>query len=150
MKYIVIIFCLLLTSLSAVAQEEDRDAQHKRIKALKVAYFTQELNLNEKTAEKFWPIYNKYERERRNLHKREHIELKNVECINEKEAEDLMSEFLNVENEEYKNKKELFRDLKQIISAKDIIKLHKLEEEFHKKLIKEYRSKKERKDNNSE
>ena len=149
MKKLILLFFILFAFLPAVSQEEDKDAQHERIKALKVAYFTQEMNFNEKTAEKFWPIYNKYEKERRDLHKREHIDLKNVECISENEAENLIDEFLSVESEEYKIKKQLFKDLKQFISAKDIIKLHKLEDEFHKKLIKEYRSKREQKDTNS-
>ncbi len=149
MKKLVLIFFVVFSGVQLSAQESDREAQRERIKALKVAFFTQELNLNEKVAEKFWPIYNKYEKERRELHKREHIDLKNVECISEDEAGNLLNEFLSVENEEYKIKKQLFRDLKEIISAKDIIKLHKLEDEFHKKLIKEYRSKKERKDTNS-
>lgn len=149
MKKLILILCFLFTALPSQAQDEDKEAHRERIKALKVAYFTQELNLNEKTAEKFWPIYNKYEKERRDLHKREHVDLKNVECISENEAENLMDEFLNVESEEYKIKKQLFKDLKQIITAKDIIKLHKLEDEFHKKLIKEYRSKREQKDANS-
>ena len=149
MKKLIVLLLIIFTSLPGFSQEEDNDARHERIKALKVAYFTQELNLDEKTAEKFWPIYNRYEKERRELHKREHIDLKNVECISENEAEDLINEFLSVESEEYKIKKELFKDLKQIISAKDIIKLHKLEDEFHKKLIKEYRSKRERNDANS-
>lgn len=147
MKKLLVVFCFLFTVLPVLSQEEDRDAQRERIKALKVAFFTQELNLNEQTAEKFWPIYNRYEKERRELHKREHIDIKNVECISEDEAENLIDEFLSVENEEYKIKKQLFKDLKQIISAKDIIKLHKLEDEFHKKLIKEYRSKRDRKGN---
>lgn len=149
MKKLALVFCVLLMAFQSQAQNKDWEEQRERIKALKVAYFTQELELTEKLAEKFWPIYNQYEKEKRELHKREHIELKNVECISEDEAEDLISEFLSVESEEYKIKKQLFKDLKQIISAKDIIKLHKLEDEFHKKLIKEYRSKKERKDSNS-
>lgn len=149
MKKLALVFCVLLMAFQSQAQNKDWEEQRERIKALKVAYFTQELELTEKLAEKFWPIYNEYEKEKRELHKREHIELKNVECISEDEAEDLISEFLSVESEEYKIKKQLFKDLKQIISAKDIIKLHKLEDEFHKKLIKEYRSKKERKDSNS-
>ncbi|SDR86840.1 hypothetical protein [Gramella sp. MAR_2010_147] len=149
MKKFVLIVLVLFSTSHMMSQEEDRDAQRERIKALKVAFLTQELNLNNKLAEKFWPIYNEYESKKRELHKREHIELENVECIDEDSANDLLDEFLSVENEEYKIKKQLFKDLKQIISAKDIIKLHKLEDEFHKKLIKEYRSKRERKDNNS-
>tara|TARA_R100000789_G_scaffold71640_1_gene67355 strand:- start:71 stop:535 length:465 start_codon:yes stop_codon:yes gene_type:complete len=144
-KNILLFIFLSLTGIFGMqAQDKDKGAQREHIKALKVAFFTQELDLSEKLAEKFWPIYNRYEKERRDLHKREHIDLDNIECIDEKQAEDLLDEFLLVESEEYKIKKQLFRDLRQIISAKDIIKLHKLEDEFHKKLIKEYRSKKDR------
>jgi len=147
-KFVLIVFALLSTA-NMISQEEDKDAQRERIKALKVAFFTQELNLNDKLAEKFWPIYNEYESKKRELHKREHIELKNIECVDEDAANNLLDEFLSVESEEYKIKKQLFKDLKQIISAKDIIRLHKLEDEFHKKLIKEYRSKRGRESNNS-
>jgi hypothetical protein len=148
MKKSLLLFLAIITSFLGFSQDNE-DAHHERIKALKVAYFTQELDLTEKKAEKFWPVYNKYEKERRQLHKREHLELKNMDCISENEAEDLLKEFLAVESEEYKIKKELFKDLKQIMTAKDIIKLHKLEDEFHKKLIKEYRSKRGRKESNS-
>ncbi|MCB7480023.1 hypothetical protein [Christiangramia sediminis] len=149
MKNLLILLFILTSTFQVFGQEEDKDAQRERIKALKVAFFTQELNLNDKLAEKFWPIYNEYESKRRELHKREHIEIENIKCIDEDKANELLDEFLSVESEEYKIKRQLFRDLKQIISAKDIIKLHKLEDEFHKKLIKEYRSKRERKDANS-
>jgi 3-hydroxyacyl-CoA dehydrogenase len=149
MKKIIAIFIVLISAFQVNAQDEDKDAQKERIKALKVAYLTQEMNFNDKIAEKFWPIYNQYERDRRNLHEREHVELNNLECITEDDANDLLDEFLAVENEEYKIKKQLFKDLKQIISAKEIIKLYKLEDEFHRKLIKEYRSKKEQKDADS-
>ena len=149
MKKIALIVFVLFTVFQAQAQDEERDEKRERIKALKVAFFTQEMNFDEQTAAKFWPIYNKYEKDRRALHKREHVELNNVECMSENDADDLLDEFLSVESEEYKIKKQLFRDLKQIISAKDIIKLHELEDEFHKKLIKEYRSKREQKDANS-
>ncbi|MCG9972663.1 hypothetical protein [Christiangramia crocea] len=148
MKKLVLILFVLCTTPHMVAQDSGKD-KWERIKALKVAYFTQELNLTDKIAEKFWPIYNRYEKARHELHKREHIDLENVECINESEANELLNELLSVENEEYNIKKKLFRDLREIISAKDIIKLHKLEDEFHKKLIKEYRSKREREDSNS-
>lgn len=150
MKNLIVVFIFLFISFGTFAQsaDADRDDQRERIKSLKIAYFTQELNLNDKVAEKFWPIYNDYERKRRQLHEREHIDLNNVDCYNEEQANDLLDEFLSVENEEYKIKRQLFKELKQIISAKDIIKLHKLEDEFHKKLIKEYRSKRGRNNDN--
>lgn len=146
---LLITFFLGFANLSFAQDEPDQQSQWDRIKALKVAFFTQEMNFNNKVAEKFWPIYNKYEKERWELHRREDIEIQNVECISEQEANGYISELLTVENEEYRIKKQLFEDLRKIMSAKDIIKIYKLEDEFHKKLIKEYRSKKGGKDSNS-
>ncbi|MDR9456090.1 MAG: hypothetical protein RI572_01660 [Salegentibacter sp.] len=146
MKKIIVLFLMFPVFMQLQAQSEDREAHRERIKALKTAYITQELNLSTKVAEKFWPIYNNYEAKRKDLHRREHVnmDLSNPECISEDQANGMLQEYLDVEREEYVIKKELFRELRKIISAQDIIKLHKLEDEFHKKLIKEYRAKKDR------
>ena len=126
-------------------QSQERDDSHReKIKELKTAFFTQELDLNKKKAQQFWPIYNEYEASLYELRKREHRDLPNLECINEGEANEMLDEYVAIEKEDYVLKQKLFDDLKTIMSAQEIIKLHKLEDEFHKKLIKEYRARKER------
>ncbi len=146
MKKIIVLFLMFPAFMQLQAQSEDREAHREKIKALKTAYITQELNLSTKVAQKFWPIYNDYEAKKKDLHRREHldIDISSPECITEDQANGMLQEYLDVEREEYIIKKELFRELRKIISAQDIIKLHKLEDEFHKKLIKEYRAKKDR------
>lgn len=125
------------------AQEgKDRQQHRERIKAMKVAYITQELNMDAKLAEKFWPVYNQYECTKTDLHKKEHLEIENIENITEAEAEKMLAEFLDIEKEEYTVKKELYANLKEIMSAREIVKLHQLESDFNKKLIKEYRARK--------
>jgi hypothetical protein len=125
------------------AQEsKDRQQHRERIKAMKVAYITQELNMDTKLAEKFWPVYNQYDCVKTDLHKKEHFETENIENITEAEAENMLTEFLNIEKEKYTVKKELYANLKEIMSAKEIVKLHKLESDFNKKLIREYRARK--------
>ena len=125
------------------AQEgKDRQQHRERIKAMKVAYITQELNMDAKLAEKFWPVYNQYECTKTDLHKKEHLEIENIENITEAEAEKMLAEFLEIEKEEYIVKKELYANLKEIMSAREIVKLHQLESDFNKKLIKEYRARK--------
>lgn len=111
---------------------------------MKIAYFTQELNMDAQTAQKFWPIYNGYECLKMDLHRREDVDmdLDNIDNISEAEAEAMLKEYLTVEREEYEIKKELFSDLKKFFSAKEIIKLHKIESDFNKKLIREYRARK--------
>lgn len=151
MKKIIIIL-LFFSGFWQLQAQNDKDQHRERIKALKTAYITQELNLSKDVAQKFWPIYNQYEAKKHELHRREHvdIDISSPECIDEAKANKMLQEYLDVEQEEYVIKKQLFNDLKEIISAQDIIKLHKLEDEFHKKLIREYRAKKDRGQNEEE
>ncbi|WP_133549005.1 hypothetical protein [Salegentibacter sp. 24] len=124
-------------------QAQDRNESHReKIKELKTAFFTQELNLDKKKAQQFWPIYNDYESSLHDLRKREHRDLPNLECISEEDAKDMLEEYVAIEKQDYLLKQKLFDDLKEIMTAQEIIKLHKLEDEFHKKLIKEYRARK--------
>jgi hypothetical protein len=134
---------MFLFVLALQAQEnKDRQQHWERIKAMKVAYITQELNMDAKLAEKFWPVYNQYERAKMDLHKRERFQSEKIENITEDEAEKMLTEFLNIEKEEYTVKKELYANLKEIMSAREIIKLHKLESDFNKKLMREYHARK--------
>lgn len=71
MKHILLFITLLTGSFSfAYAQGDEPDAgkRAEKIQALYVAYMTQQLNLNEEEAQKFWP-----------LHKQFDIELKTVD-----------------------------------------------------------------------
>jgi hypothetical protein len=143
MKKLILLFTVFLSFFGLQAQESyDKEQHRERIKAMKVAYITQEMTMNPELAQKFWPIYNKYMCQKMDLHRREYKELKNIESLSEKEAEKMLREYQEIENEEYQIKKTLFTDLKKIISSKEIIKLHQLESDFNKKLLKEYRERK--------
>ena len=143
MKNLLIIL-LMFSGLWQMQSQEKDDSHREKIKELKTAFFTQELNLDKKKAQQFWPIYNEYESELHKLRKREHRDIPNLECITEGDAEDMLDEYVAIEKQDYILKQKLFTDLKEIMTAQEIIKLHKLEDEFHKKLIKEYRARKER------
>ncbi len=141
---LILMICFGFGFVNTFSQNPNQEEHRERIKSLKTAFITQELNLDKKTAQQFWPIYNEYDAQMYELRKREHRDLPNLECINESEAEEMLAEFVELEKQDYTLKRQLFNDLKGIISAQDIIKLQKLEDEFHKKLIKEYRARKEK------
>lgn len=134
----------MFSGLWQMQSQEKDDTHREKIKELKTAFFTQELNLDKEKAQQFWPIYNEYESELHKLRKREHRDIPNLECITEDDAENMLDEYVAIEKQDYILKQKLFNDLKEIMTAQEIIKLHKLEDEFHKKLIKEYRARKER------
>lgn len=125
----------------ATAQKDDKDKNWEQIKALKTAFITQEMQLSDKEAQQFWPVYNTYEEKRSELRHREHEDL-NLECLTGDKAEAKLQEYLDIEKEEYLIKKEYFSELRKIFPAEEIVKLMKLEDDFHKKLFNEYRSRK--------
>lgn len=64
MKRIILLITLFACSFSSVsAQEEDTDPvkREQKIQALYVAYITQQLNLNEAEAQKFWPLHKQFD-----------------------------------------------------------------------------------------
>ena len=65
MKKILLITTILMGSLFAAKAQDDQpgdEARHQeKIKALYVAYITQELNLNAEEAQKFWPLHAQFE-----------------------------------------------------------------------------------------
>ena len=139
MKNIIIVITIFLSALTSL-QAQDKNDHREKIKAMKVAFITQELNMSSQTAQKFWPVYNKYEVDKRALHKRENVDWDNIGTISDSKAEEMLKEYLAVEREEYVIKRQLFSDLKKILTAKEIVLLHKLEADFNKKMIQEYRN----------
>lgn len=48
-------------SLSIVNAQTDRQPKTEKVQALKIAFITQKLELTTDEAQKFWPVYNRYE-----------------------------------------------------------------------------------------
>lgn len=127
------IFLFLLSIQFGFGQEND--ARKERIKSLKIAFISQKLSLTSEEAEKFWPIYNKYDEKimilkeaqmKLRLQKRNGTDeeaLKKIEEAEEKEAEILAL------------KKKMRAELIPVISAEKVLKLEQLEQEFHRKLL---------------
>ena len=63
MKNKILALALLLTTFLSFGQHNKESRE--KIKALKVAYLTQELKLNAIEAQQFWPLYHKHEKKNR-------------------------------------------------------------------------------------
>jgi hypothetical protein len=71
----------VLSSLAQPGQDSARKGKAQKIKAIYVAYMTQELSLTETDAQKFWPVCNEYEKELRATHKGNMDEISKEEAI---------------------------------------------------------------------
>lgn len=66
MKRFLLLLMILAGSLWANAQKAG--SRSEKIQALKIAFITQKLQLNPEEAQKFWPVYNQYQKEISNFH----------------------------------------------------------------------------------
>ncbi len=141
MKNIVILFLLLATGMNA------QDGKHEKIKALKTAYITEKLALTSTEAEKFWPIYNKFEEKFHDIRKKEKYEIyqklrDGLDKMNDAEANTLIDASLSLESDELALRKQMITELRDVISPKKIIILKKAEDDFKKELLDRYRNSK--------
>ena len=145
MKNLIILFVLGF-SLSLNAQRKDR---HEHIKALKVPFLTEELELTPSEAEKFWPIYNVYDNamndlrtRERNLFKEKFSESGVKKEFSEAEAKKLMTEYNDIIKRKYQLESELMSDLTQKLPGSKMVFLPEAEHKFGKKLWEEYKKRK--------
>ncbi|RXG27203.1 hypothetical protein SAMN02745246_03391 [Leeuwenhoekiella marinoflava DSM 3653] len=148
MKNIIILLILGL-SLSLNAQKKDR---HEHIKALKVPFLTEELELTPAEAEKFWPIYNVYDNAMNDLRTRERdlfqekfSESGSKNNLSETEAKKLMTEYNDIIKRKYQLESELMNNLTQKLPASKMVFLPEAEHKFGKKLWEEYKKRKNNK-----
>ena len=139
---LVFIFCVTI----ATAQTKHKESRDK-IKALKVAYITEQLNLTTQEAEKFWPVYNEYDKNNHDLRSKLRHEIKKTrknkgDSITEKEAEALVKLKLSTDKQIYESHKKFIAKIKKVISFKKIIQLQVAEMEFGRKLMKRYKRRK--------
>ncbi|MDC8000438.1 hypothetical protein POV26_05285 [Aequorivita todarodis] len=141
MKKLIIIFLLLAATMQA------QEGKYEKIKAFKTAYITEKLALTPSEAEKFWPIYNKFDDKFRDLRKKERSEIfqklrEGLDNLNDAEANELIDVSLTIESEEVALRKQMITELRKVISPKKIIILKKTENDFKKELLDRYRNSK--------
>ena len=143
-KIIFPIIFLLVTSLSFSQGFKEK---REKVKALKVAYITEQLELTTDEAQKFWPIYNAFDEKQSELrHEKmrailDRFKPGNVEKLSEKDASNSLAQMEKIEEDLFNLKKKFIKDLQGVISAKKIIKLKKAEEDFNRELLKQMREK---------
>lgn len=138
-------FTLFILMLTLGVSAQGKDGKRERIKALKTAFITTELDLSSDESAKFWPIYNDFDDKQfeirhdkmRGLGKK----IDAVDSMSDKEALAILDQMEDFDEQLLQNKKNLITSLRSVISPKKIIKLKKAEDEFQRKLLKQFKDK---------
>lgn len=120
-KYLLLIFTMC-SFLIVNAQKRGGTGEGEKIQALKIAFITQKLELTTVEAQKFWPVYNQYD-----------DEVKNLKRSNNGDVIERDEKLLNI-------RKKYKVEFEKIIGADRTNKLYKAEGEFRNVLIKQLKN----------
>ena len=140
LKIFLLLFCGLWLGTAAQAQKRGDEEQ---IKALKIAFFTERLNLNSEEAAVFWPLYNEHQAQKEALRKEQRESLdaqfEKLDAVTESEARKTLDRYLELEEREEEIDKAFFQKISREFSAVRTLELFRAERDFRRRLLQEYR-----------
>lgn len=134
MKYVIAIgtLMMLLMHVNLSAQYRAGGARD-RIESQRIAFLTERLNLTPDEATRFWPVYNEYRDGLKAM--REDFERPDILSMSEQDANHLIDQHLQREQQRLDMKRNLFTRLRTVIPARKIIQLQVAEIAFNKELL---------------
>ncbi|TSA36514.1 MAG: hypothetical protein D4R64_07815 [Porphyromonadaceae bacterium] len=139
-----IMMCMLLISGAALGQNEPTrfQAAMAKMKAERVSFLTDKLQLTVEEAEKFWPVYNEYltKREEMMWGKRQKMHRDFAPSqLSDEEMNKMLNDILDQEVQLAQLKKDYFVRLKAILPIRKVLTLHRVEQEFMNHMLNQIR-----------
>jgi len=144
LRILIILAVFFSFSLSVMGQRPgDREDRREKYRSLKIAYFTENLDLTPQEAEKFWPLYNEYQKNKGELFKSKGLRSRGfaqkMDEISEEEAEEIIDRHMEVRQKEISLDMKFHKDLKEVLPSKKIMKVYITEVEFREYMLKHIR-----------
>lgn len=131
------------TSLFAQEKREGNSEMFEKIKAEKISYFTDKLDLTPAEAQAFWPVYNEFEKKRFDIHRQIHdferMHDEDISKLSESEIDKMINNYIDSFEKEALLLKEYNIQFQKILPVKKVLLLYRTENQFRSHLIKEFR-----------
>jgi Spy/CpxP family protein refolding chaperone len=140
---------ILLTGISlaacarqntATASPRAHDAPgREKVESMRIAFITQKLDLSPDEAQKFWPVYNEFQKKRLELHKKRKEEFKDakgsIDSLSDKQAEAMVDGEMAFRQKNLDLEKEYHSKFKSVLPIKKVAKLYRAEDMFAHRLL---------------
>ena len=151
-KFPILILFAVLVSLQIYGQTDNsRKKTREEIKAKKITFISNELELTVEEAQKFWPLYNAMEKKIDELHKdmrqTMHAMHEKKDELSDADYTVIADKMIDTELAKAKVKKEYHEKFKKVLSSEKVLKLYKAEGFFREKLLKELKQRHSNKKN---
>jgi len=130
---------MFLFVVQAFAQPPGMEKKKEQIRAQKIAYITEEVDLTASEAEKFWLLYRELEEKKSALRKLKHqdirSQLENVDDLSEEDAKKLIDQIVDIKQQEADLFVEYHAKIQTVLSAQKTAKFYRAEEKFKRELL---------------
>jgi hypothetical protein len=118
----------------------EMQARKENLEAQKVAFLTSKANLTPEESARFWPIYNKFEDEKKSIKKLLRAELnetkKDFATLSDAEVERNMVDMLDLRQKEIELERRSFQEFKKVLPVKKVAMIIAGEKEFYQQVLK--------------
>ncbi len=142
MKTHILYIALFIISSFYKADAQEQRTKAERIKAVKVAFIIEEINLTAEQSQNFWPVYNELESKLRSINKSSKQRLI-IDEMSDSELETLINTRLKAEEDKIALHRAYIEKFKKIITIRQIVLLQRAEKRFKKELLQRARDRKE-------
>lgn len=147
MKIYITLVLTFIIATTTIAQE-DKESKREKIKALKVAFITERLELTPDEAQTFWPVYNIYDSRVNDIYDTERKVMRELrtdfDTMDEAAATKTLQTIQSLEKQKLDARAQLLSGLKDKITSKKTLVLFKAENDFRRDLIRKLRGDKGR------
>ena len=133
------IFLLVAIALTGFLQANAQEGNEK-IEAMKIAFITKRLQLTPEESQKFWPVYNQYEAEKKQIRQSTIGTVKDLKedgDFTNAEAEQAITKYIEFKAKDLDLIKKYVAEFRKILPATKVAKLVTAEEHFKKMLTKQ-------------
>jgi ADP-dependent phosphofructokinase/glucokinase len=135
MKKHIILFFAMLACMSLSYAQQGSERREERIKAFRVAIFTEKLNLTSEEAQTFWPVYNEFI-DRRDALMEQFKPAKRIDDMSDSELEAQIARHFERQQKELDLEREMVAKLRKTMPLRKVARVPNAEREFREALFK--------------
>ena len=146
-KHFPLYFLLTLVSSSMWSQKSEKRMSFERLKALKINFIIEQVDLNTEEESFVWVAFEKHESDVRKqyhkkMHKLRHNNFKKTEDLSESKANVALDSIYHLRTLKEELDQAFIKTLKTKLTAKQVLDIHIAEENFHRKMVHRSRERK--------
>jgi len=138
---------LIIGVCATLSAQPNAERRNERVQALRIAIFTEVLQLTPEEAQGFWPIYNEYLDKREAL-VQQYRPAKQLDAMSDAEVEEQIKRHFEQQQRELDLEKEVFQKLRKVLPLRKIAKIPQAEREFRESLLKKLQEAREQRRQN--